>query len=388
MRLTHIMTTLAAAALLAGCAEETGQSACDGGAAGPCTPASYGQVPVSPTPTPTPANCPATPTVLSRLVETQAKSGLDALAANRKALLDPTKLTVVTCGTGNPFPSKRAQACIAVFAGGRFFLFDAGDRAARSMEVLNLPVQDLAAVFITHFHSDHIADLGEVSSRSWILGRATGKLPVYGPEGLQRVVDGFNLVYAPDDRYREAHHGTEIFKPGTGGMKAHPFATPGAGGALVYDSGGVKIKAYAVDHSPITPSIGYRLEYGGRVVGISGDTVDTTGLAALASGADILVSDVLNRAITEDFECAFSRLGNKRTAQMFQDIRTYHIDTKSLAALATKAGVKTLMLVHMTPSANDQAQATLFFSGAIKAGYSGKLVLAIDGTKEVLTVAK
>jgi ribonuclease Z len=321
-------------------------------------------------------------------VETQAKAGLDTLAAARKALLDPGKLTVVACGTGGPMPSARAQSCIAVFAGGRFFLFDAGDRAAHSLEVLNLPVRDLSAVFITHFHSDHIADLGEVTSRSWILGRSTGKLPVYGPEGLERVVDGFNLIYALDDRYREAHHGTEIFKPGTGGMKAHPFADPGVSGKLVYDSGGIKITAFTVDHAPIKPAVGYRLEYGGRVVGISGDTVDTPGLAALASGADILVSDVLNETVTEDFECAFQRMGETRNAQIFSDIRTYHIDVNSLAALAETAGVKTLMLVHMTPSPADQAQATLFFGTPMKsAGYSGNLVLAEDGTKEVLSVA-
>ena len=377
-------------AMMAGCADEATPATPDGGAMTPCSPTSYGALPVAATPKPTPGKCSGTPTVTSTLVENLVKVGLNAVAANRTALLDKGKITVLTCGSGNPMPSKRAQSCVAVFAAGRFFLFDAGDGAARSMENLNLPVQDLSAVFMTHYHSDHIADLGEVSSRSWIQGRTTTPLPVYGPQGLERLVDGFNLVYAMDDKYRVAHHGPTVFPAGTSSkMKAHTFTSPGASGTLVYDQGGIKIRAYSVDHSPIEPAVGYRLEYGGRVVSITGDTIDTPGLAALAAGADILVSDVLNPVFTEDFECAFSRLGQKRNAQIFQDIRTYHITIKGLAAAAQKAKVKTLMLLHMTPSPQDQAQANLFFGTPMKsAGYTGKLVLAEDGTKEVLTVTK
>ena len=103
-----------------------------------------------------------------------------SVADQRRAeLLDPTKVTVVTCGTGGPFPSQRAQSCLAVFVNGQFLLFYAGDRAQDSMEDLNLPVTDIDAMFLTHFHSDHIADLGEVMSRSWILGREK-PLAVYG----------------------------------------------------------------------------------------------------------------------------------------------------------------------------------------------------------------
>ncbi len=95
---------------------------------------------------------------------------------------------------------------------GQFLLFDAGDGAQRSMEKLLFPVGDLTAVFITHFHSDHMADVGEVVSRSWLQGRWTA-LTVYGGEGISRVVEGFNSIYALDANYRVAHHGAEIFSP-------------------------------------------------------------------------------------------------------------------------------------------------------------------------------
>ena len=337
----------------------------------------YGPVRIGTTPQSIPAECPSPPTPLSTIVETQMRSTQESADARRAELLDPGAITVVMCGTGTPLPSDRAQSCTAVFANGQFLLFDAGNGAAQSLEDLQLPVSDLRALFITHYHSDHVADVGEVVSRSWLLGRQ-GRLPAYGGEGIERLVDGFNLVYSLDDRYREAHHGDTFLTPGTGGMEAKRVdATPE--GAVIYDVDGVTVTAFQVDHSPVEPAHGYLVSFGGRSVAVSGDTMDCPGLATLAKGADILVAEVLDPTAIEGFECASRRLGNTRNEEVFADIRTYHLHTAKLAALAEAAGVGTLVLTHQIPTLEPQ-QAEMVFGGTIEAAYSGELVIAVDGT--------
>ena len=389
---TTTLVTLLALLGLAGCdGGGGGAESCpdpapaDTAAADACeAPASYEPVPETPTP-PLPGDeCPEPPSAGSQLFE--AAAGGTFARGNERAddLLDPARITVITCGTGSPLPTDRAESCTAVFVGGQFLLFDAGNGAQRSMEDLQLPVDRLTAVFLTHFHSDHIADLGEVISRSWILGRQAA-LPVYGSPAVERVVDGFNLVYTADEVYRRAHHGEDVFPSDVVlPAEARRFEDPGADGAIVYEEGGVVVKAYRVDHSPV-PVYGYRVEFGGRAVGISGDTLDVPGLRNLADAADVLVADVMDKPWVLDAACAFERLGQTRNASMFRDIRTYHLDVAELAQLAVEAKVGTLMLTHLVPGL-PPAQAQDLYGPQIEAVYGGTLVVSEDGSTVTLDI--
>ena len=149
---------------------------------------------------------------------------------------------------------------------------------------------------------------------------------------------------------------------------------------VVYDVGGVVARAYEVDHPPVAPSYGYRVEFDGRSVGISGDTIATPGLRALAAGTDVLVSDVMDKGFTLDTSCALERIGDGRNARIFRDIRTYHIGADELAQLSTDAGVGTLMLTHQVPSLPD-AQAQQLFGPQIASAFDGELVVANDGSR-------
>jgi ribonuclease Z len=358
--------------------------ACDeSGSSGAC---SDDLLPLAETPPAPPAECPSPPTPVSSTIEAQI-SAIQATAAEvTDTLLDPDVITVVTCGTASPIPPRtRAQSCTAVFVNGQFLLFDAGDGAVPSMENLNFPLPDLTAVFLTHYHSDHIADVGEAISRSWILGRRT-PLPVYGGQAVERVVDGFNRIYALDYNYRTAHHGESLFPPETTGADARLIPDPGPIGSVVYEENGVTVSAYTVDHSPILPALGYRIDYEGKSVAISGDTIDTEGLRNMSQGADVLVSEVMNKSFVEDAECAFGRLGNEDNAAIFRDIRTYHIDVEELAELAEDADVGTLVLTHQVPTLDDEAQIGLVFRAPISAIYGGELVVAVDGTSVTVPV--
>lgn len=359
-------------------------AATTGGGDGPvrCEPGGFGPLPVGETPPAPRAECSDPPSRNSTLFELGLRAQMTADDARRAALNDPGTITVVTCGTGSPVPSGRAQACTAVFVNGQFLLFDAGDGAARSLEVLTLPVTEMDAVFLTHFHSDHIADLGEVMSRSWILGR-TAPLPVYGGEAVERVVGGFNAVYALDDVYRVAHHGETVFPNASGRGEANVIEAPGIEGAVVYDVDGVVVKAYGVDHSPISPALAFRVEFGGKSVAISGDTIDTDGLRAAAAAADVLVSEVMNKPLVEDIECAFGRAEDERNATIFADIRSYHVDVEEVAQLAQDAGVGTLVYTHLVPVFGDLS---VVFRDPTEAIYSGPVIVAEDGTQVTVPV--
>src|SRR5271155_1430721 len=112
------------------------------------------------------------------------------LASTRNDLLAPDSLRVLLCGTGNPLANReRADACTAVFAGGNFYLVDVGPGAWKNLALWHIPAAHIAAVMITHFHSDHIGDLGEANLETWAQGRGP-PLRVYGPPGVEQVVGG------------------------------------------------------------------------------------------------------------------------------------------------------------------------------------------------------
>ena len=328
----------------------------------------------------TDAVCTAPPAAaLGLLLDRQSRSP-ETAAATTAGLATDDAITIVTCGTGTPIPSDRAQSCTAVLVNGLFLLFDAGDGAVRSIEQHPLAIDEVDAVFLTHFHSDHIADLGEVVSRSWIRGR-NQTLPVYGATGISRVVRGFNAVYALDDNYRTTHHGEDLLPPQFAGAIPELIENPDATARVVYERDGVTVAAFRVNHPPIEPALGFRIDYGGRSVVISGDTTETDSLYEASRGADVLVAEVLSKALTETLECGLRNAGNARTATLIRDVRTYHIETADLAQLAEDAGVQTLVLTHIVPGFdNGSPQVEAFFTAPMAQIFTGELIAADDGT--------
>ncbi|MBN2883722.1 MAG: MBL fold metallo-hydrolase, partial [Clostridia bacterium] len=244
-------------------------------------------------------------------------------------LLSPDEINVVLVGTAGPMSPDVAQQSTAVFVGGQFLLFDAGDYAQKRMEQFNLPIESLDAVFLTHYHNDHIADLGEVMQRSYMLGREK-ELVVYGPTGVEDIVAGFNMAYTPDSDHRTDHHGEEIMP------LAYQFATAsefdaGLDEAVVYEKDGVVVTAFKGSHPPIEPMFGYMIEYKGKKVVISGDTLITEALARYSESADLLVMDVMNYELVGLMGDTFTGIGDDELATIMYDIMEYHPDVNDVA---------------------------------------------------------
>lgn len=253
-------------------------------------------------------------------------------------------LRVFMCGTSSPLPAAgRAQACVMITAGQNRYLVDAGAGSPLTVSLAGVPLDDLRAILLTHFHSDHIAAIGDFNLASWVAGRPQ-PLEIVGPGGVERVVAGFNEAFALDRGYRVAHHGADLLPPRLGVLQARTIE-PG----VVLEREGLVVTAFAVDHSPVDPAVGYRFDYKGRSVVISGDTVLVPELEKAARGADLVLHDAISLPIVQALEGGARATGRDRQARIFHDIQDYHASVASLSALAEAAGVKQLALYHLVP---------------------------------------
>jgi ribonuclease Z len=265
----------------------------------------------------------------------------------------PDGLHLALCGTGSPFPDpSRAGPCSAIIAGDRLFIVDTGEGSARNLGYMGIPAAKIEAIFLTHFHSDHIDGLGPFMLQRWGVGTFQTPTPVYGPTGVDKVVDGFRAAYVLDFGYRVAHHSEKIMPPGGSGGKGMPFALPPAGqgdDVVVLNDKGLKVTAFRVDHAPIDPAVGYRFDYKGRSVVISGDTKKTPSVQAVAKGADILVHEALQPSLVKILETEFADHNLNNMSQVMRDILNYHTTPEEAAAQAAAAGAKQLVLNHIVP---------------------------------------
>jgi ribonuclease Z len=299
------------------------------------------------------------------------------IAKNQDELYTDDALRAVVCGSSSPMPDpRRAGPCIAVFAGGRFYVVDVGPGAWRNMALWRVGGHRIGAVLLTHFHSDHIAELGEFNMQTWAAGREA-PLRVFGPSGVERVVGGFSEAYAPDISYRTAHHGEEAMDPEVGRLKAMPFDLAG-GARVVLEENGLVVRAFTVDHPPIVPSVGYRFEYGGRTIVISGDTVRTQSLLDQARGVDVLFHEAQANFAVDVARRAAAAGGHPQYAKLLGDIPDYHTSPVEAAEIANEVGASLLVLYHLTPPPPNFIAERIFMRGVPRVRSKG-VVLARDG---------
>lgn len=316
----------------------------------------------------------------------QALAAEDEKAAPAQQAANPfvkDALKVWVVGSGGPFATpNRTPQSVAVLVDGEVLLFDTGPGSSRAMAMQNFPQAKINHVFFTHYHSDHMADFGEVRSSSRVAGRAT-PLNVYGPPGLKSLVDGYALVYAADDKARFAHHGPEVLTPASAEMVSHEFALPGHGVLeKIYEKGDVRVFAITVDHSPVESAVGYRVEYGPRSIFISGDTAAVPQLALGAANVDLFLADGLGKNLIKVMEERLTAAGNTRMAKLMSDIPSYHMAPAQAAKVAAAAKAKKLVLVHVTPPLSSPEMEKAYLAGVAES--FNDVVVATDGMTFVL----
>lgn len=287
-------------------------------------------------------------------------------------------LDIVFCGTASPMGGAgargTAQSCVAVLVGDKFFIVDTGARSADKATEFGLPMQRLDGVLLTHFHSDHIAALGEMHLASWVRGRPQ-KLSVYGGPGVAQVVDGFNMAYGQDYTYRTGHHGEDLVPSKTGGLVAETIAEDG----VFYDQDGLKITAVTVSHPPIEPAMAYRFDYKGRSVLISGDTIKDNNLIAAAQDVDVLIHEVLQPHLVNTVIDTLSENGQTDLSRVIEDTLDYHTSPVEAAEAANQAGAELLVFYHYAPVPQNAIMDRIYMRG-IDAIRPAGVLAAQDGT--------
>ena len=301
-------------------------------------------------------------TIAARVLE----KGLDARMGTNIVTEMEDGLHLALCGAGGPLPAPNASGpCVAVVAGKQLFVVDAGTDGVRNLSRMGYQAGTLQGVFLTHFHSDHLDGLGEMATIRWAGGDNSSPLPVYGPQGVERVVEGFNTAYAQDFVYRNEHHGDLVAPMSGAGLKARPFTKPPMGElVLVYEGNGLKVEALAVDHSPVEPAVGYRFSYKGRTLLITGDTTKQANIQKFSEGIDLLVHEALAPNLVNMMHDAANRLGNKIMAKITYDILDYHASPVEAAETARDAGVGHLLYYHIVPPLVIPGQKALYLNGA------------------------
>jgi ribonuclease Z len=256
-----------------------------------------------------------------------------ALCFSSLALGQTLKVTLL--GTGNPRPSiDRFGPSILVEAGKETLLFDCGRGATIRLSQAGIPFSSVTALFLTHLHSDHVVGVPDLWLTGWIMGRDT-PLRVWGPAGTTDMLKHLKEAYTFDVHVRRD---VDEQLPAQGAVLTGKDIDEG----VVYDSNGVKVTAFRVDHGLVKPALGYRIDYHGHSVVLSGDTRPSDNLVKFAHGTDVLVHEVLDPEAYQDIDNSLSTVQRDR-------VRNHHTTPEEAGKIFTRVAPKMAVYSHIVP---------------------------------------
>ncbi|MCP4751483.1 MAG: MBL fold metallo-hydrolase [Proteobacteria bacterium] len=307
-------------------------------------------------------------------------AGIKAVAGDFKPLFEPLtpmtlrkkpyeEMEVVLLGTGIPMASvARSKPAQVVLAGDRAFVVDCGSGVVGRMLQAGVVPESIDNVFITHHHSDHNSGFTDLLISGLVGGPLPGRdkpMNVFGPTNTAEVIGKLHDHLQWDIYLRV----TQTLDDPEGARLVYHESDEG----LVYDDEGLKITAFLVDHGMVKPAVGYKFEYKGRTIVISGDTRPCEAVIKHAEKADILIHEAYSQPW---IEMGLQRFPEK--AAKAEAVKKYHSSTLEAAEIARKAGVKHLVFTHLMPSPSPVWYFERSWAGGVSDIYDGKITVGRD----------
>jgi ribonuclease BN (tRNA processing enzyme) len=275
-----------------------------------------------------------------------------------------TRLILLGTG-GGPRPRAASSASAQVIVCNNVaYVIDCGDGVARQMAFAGVPLSTLRHIFVTHQHSDHNADYGNLIWLAWAAGLRT-RVDTWGPPPLAKMTRLFFEMNAYDIDTRIANEGRVPLVPL---VNVHEIEQ----GGLVMRDENVKVTATLVDHPPVVPAFAYRVDAADRSIVISGDTRPSDNLIALARGADVLVHSVLYVPAVDRL---VARVPNATALKA--SIIAHQTSAEAAGRVAQAAGVKTLVLSHLVPPDDPEVTEQMWIDAA-RVHFRGVVIVGKD----------
>ncbi len=293
-------------------------------------------------------------------------AALKLSVANAAEVAEKPRSRLILLGTsGGPTPKpNRSAAAQVIVVNGVSYVIDCGNGVARQLVLAKLKLASMRPVFLTHQHSDHNADYGNLLLLAWATDLAH-RVDTWGPPPLVEMTRQFLALNDYDIRTRIADEGRPSLKEL---IVSHEIGADG----LVMQDENVKVTAALVEHPPVSPAFAYRFDCPDRSIVISGDTRPSKNLVRLAQGADVLVHEVMHLPSLE------ALLATETNAKTLRDhLLASHSTTEQVGRIATEAGVKALVLSHFVPGGYPFLKDEVWFD-AVRPYFAGNLIVGRD----------
>jgi ribonuclease Z len=268
-------------------------------------------------------------------------------------------IKVTLMGTGSPQPRMdRFGPSILVEAGGERLVFDCGRGATQRLEQIKIHVGDITALFLTHLHSDHVVGIPDLWLTGWLTGRKA-PLRVWGPTGTKNMMTHLQEAFEFDIHIRRD---VDEKIPGQGALVEAKDVEEG----VVYENGGVKVTTFFVDHGLVKPALGYRVDFEGHSVVLSGDTRPSENLIHWAKGTDLLIHEVI------DPEAFIQERGKLFKPEMVRQILGHHTTPEQAGTIFETVKPKLAVYSHVIPGGGQN------FVALTRKTYAGPLELGED----------
>jgi ribonuclease BN (tRNA processing enzyme) len=310
----------------------------------------------------------AVPALAATPVAAQTPAAKSAAQRAQAALKDAKGTKLVLLGTAaGPVPGRsREMASHVMLSNGAAYVLDCGMGVTNQYARTGIPFSALKSIFITHHHADHNIEYGPLLIVGWIQGMHLD-VRAFGPPPLKQMTEDFMRAYKTTvDFWAED-------------LKMQPLASVAvqevsAAGPVTQDDN-VKVSAIIVEHPPVKPALGYRFDFKDRSIAFSGDTVPLEAVATMAKGADVLVHEAMYMPALEKYLRDQIAKGRPVKFEPYMaHMKADHTRVEDVGRIAQEAGVKTLVLSHLTPALDSitdamwRAPAAKYFKGEIIVG--------------------